>query len=398
MMISIIVPIYNIEKYLPQCIESICHQTYRDLEIVLVNDGSTDGCRDICEDYRKKDSRIVVIHKENGGLVSARKAGLEAASGEYIAYVDGDDWVEPVMYERMYRAITEKNVDIVMCGRYEDTGNVHKPVYHGIAEGKYEKQALIDKVYPKMIVNDAFFEWGIFPGVWDKLFRRDSIERFQLTVDERIVMGEDAACVYPCLLNADSIYIMHECLYHYRQTASSMVKQQQDHAKEREQFRILYRSVNAQLEKYTSIYDLRPQWKKYVLFLMIPRADGLYAGYEELACLFPFSKVQRGMNIVIYGAGTYGQRLFTVLKKSGYCNIAAWVDRNDQELQKMGLPVESPEVIPDRTYDAIIVAITYARSRQALFENLVKSYPAEKIHLIDEELIFSEETMKALGL
>ncbi|MCI8358474.1 MAG: glycosyltransferase [Lachnospiraceae bacterium] len=397
-MISIIVPIYNVEKYLPQCIESICDQTYRDLEIILVNDGSTDGCRSICEHYRKKDSRIVVIHKENEGLVNARKTGVSAASGEYIAYVDGDDWIEPSMYERMYRAITEQNVDVVMCGRYEDTGNVHKAVFQGIPEGKFDKQALIEQVYTKMIVNDLFFEWGIFPSVWDKLFRRGCIERFQMEVDERIVMGEDAACVYPCLLNANSIYIMSECLYHYRQTTSSMVKRAQDYAKEREQFRILYRSVNEQFEKYASIYDLRQQWKKYVLFLMIPRADGLYAGYEELAYLFPFSKVKRGKNVVIYGAGTYGQRLFTVLKKSGFCHIAAWVDRNYQEFQKMGLPVEDPGVIANKSYDAIIAAVTYARSRQALFENLVKSYPEEKIHLIDEDLIFAEETMMALGL
>lgn len=397
-MISIIVPIYNIEQYLPQCIESICNQTYRDLEIVLVNDGSTDGCRDICESYRKKDSRIVVIHKENMGLVSARKAGMRAASGEYIAYVDGDDWIEPVMYERMYQAITKQNVDVVMCGRYEDTGNFHKPVFHGIAEGKYEKAALIEEVYPRMIVNDAFFEWGIFPSVWDKLFRRDCIERFQMAVDERIVMGEDAACVYPCLLHADSVYIMRECLYHYRQTASSMVKRQQDYAKEREQFRILYRSVHAQFEKDASIYDLRQQWKRYVLFLMIPRADGLYAEFERLTCLFPFPNVRRGMNVVIYGAGTYGQRLFNVLTKSGFCNITAWVDRNYQEFQKMGLPVESPKVIHERTYDAIIVAITYARSRQALYKHLTEHYPVEKIHLIDEDLIFSEKTVQALGL
>lgn len=397
-MISIIVPIYNAAQYLEQCLSSICGQTYADIEVIIVDDGSSDGSLAICERFQKQDSRVMVIHKENGGPVSARKLGISHASGEYIAFVDGDDWIEPNMYERMYHMITSQNVDVVMCGRYEDTGDIHKPVFHGIPAGKYDKEALLKDVYPRMIVNESFFEWGVFPGEWDKLFRKESIYSFQMDVDDRIVMGDDAACVYPSLLNADSIYIMDECLYHYRQTTNSVVKRPQDHAKEREQFRILYRSVNAQLEKYISIYDLRPQWKKYVLFLMIPRADGLYAGYEELACLFPFSGVRRGMNIVIYGAGTYGQRLFTVLKKSVFCGIAAWVDRNYQELQKMGLPVESPEVIPDRTYDAIIVAITYARSRQALFENLVKSYPAEKIHLIDEELIFSEETMKALGL
>lgn len=273
-MISVIVPIYNIAGWLPQCIESICAQTYRDLEIILVDDGSTDGCYDICEDYGRRDARITVIHKENGGLVSARKAGVRAASGEYIACVDGDDWIEPVMFERMYHAITEQNTDVVMCGRYEDTGNVSRQVFHGIPEGRYEKEALKREVYPSMIVKDAFFEWGIFPGIWDKLFRKNCVKDFQMAVDERLMMGEDAACVYPCLLNVNSIYIMRECLYHYRQTVSSMVKRQQDYEKEREQFRILYHSVDKELAKYISVYDLRDQWKKYVLFLMIPRADG----------------------------------------------------------------------------------------------------------------------------
>lgn len=102
-MISVIVPIYNVAVYLEQCMESILRQTYTELEIILVDDGSTDGCYQICEEYKKKDSRVVVLHKENGGLVSARKAGIQAATGNYIAWVDGDDWIEPDMYERMYR-------------------------------------------------------------------------------------------------------------------------------------------------------------------------------------------------------------------------------------------------------------------------------------------------------
>ncbi len=114
--ISIIVPIYNIASYLRQCIESILRQTYTDLEIILVDDGSTDGCYEICEEYRQKDSRVTVIHKENGGLVSACKAGIRAAAGDLNACVDGDDWIEPDMYERMYRKMTGQDVDVVMCG------------------------------------------------------------------------------------------------------------------------------------------------------------------------------------------------------------------------------------------------------------------------------------------
>ena len=100
-MISIIVPVYNIEKYLPRCLDSLIGQSFLDIEIIIVDDGSTDGCYYICEEYGRKDPRIVVIHKTNGGLVSARKVGMKAARGEYIAYVDGDDWIEPQMYEQM---------------------------------------------------------------------------------------------------------------------------------------------------------------------------------------------------------------------------------------------------------------------------------------------------------
>ena len=119
-LISIIVPIYNIEPYLEDCIKSLTVQTYKNIEIILVDDGSTDGCPDICDKYASLDSRIVVIHKKNGGLVSARKAGLEKSSGKYIGYVDGDDWVEPLMYEDMYNNMKTSNSDIVASGHKRD--------------------------------------------------------------------------------------------------------------------------------------------------------------------------------------------------------------------------------------------------------------------------------------
>lgn len=396
--ISIIIPIYNICPYLENCIVSVCAQTYHNLQIILVDDGSTDGSEEICDRYAAKDDRIKVIHKPNGGLVSARKAGLRAATGKYIAYVDGDDWIEPDMYERIYHKMLAENVDIVMCGRYEDTGNMCKEVYHGVEEGRYGKAELIRYIYPKMIAGEEFFEWGIFPSVWDKLFRRECVETHQMAVDDRIVMGEDAACVYPALLNAESIYVMHECLYHYRQTTSSMVKRVQDYEKEREQFHVLYQSVERTFQRDSYIYDLRQQWKKYVLFLMIPRADSLYRGYEKLDYLFPFSEVKRGSDIVLYGAGTYGQRLYKYLQKTGFCKVVAWVDRNFEELSKNGLSVVSPTEISKLHYDAIVIVNTYEKSRWRLYNDLIRKYSSEKVHLIDTDLIFSKATMQAFGL
>lgn len=398
MMISIIIPIYNVEAYLSQCIESVCSQTYRNLEIILVDDGSTDLCPQICDEFACRDSRIVVIHKKNEGLVKARKDGIQAAHGFYIGYVDGDDWIEPNMFERLYETLTVEDVDVVMCGHYEDTEETHRIVYHGISEGKYDKNALKNFVYPNMIVNGEFFEWGVFPGVWDKLFKREYLEKYQMAVSDEITMGEDAACIYPSLLNVNRIFILKECLYHYRQTPSSMIKKDIDARLQKKQFRILYHSVLDSFQQYTDIYDLTKQWKEYILFLMVPRAEVLYDGIEKLDYLFPFPNVKRGSDIILYGMGTYGQCLYKYIKRTRFCNILACVDRNYIELRKQGMRVESPDDIEKYEYDAIVIANSFAKVRSEIYRNFVEKYPVEKIHVMDEELIKSDVVQRAFGL
>ena len=397
-MISVIVPIYNVSAYLEACVESIRNQTYKDLEIILVDDGSTDGSYDICERFKDRDSRIQVIHKENSGAAGARKAGMSVASGRYIAFVDGDDWIEPDMFERMYQTMSEQDADIVMCGWYEDTGTARKELFHAMRGGKYEKENLQQEMYPRMIAGEHFFEWNIFPVVWGKLFCRACIEEFLFSVDERITMGEDLVCVYPSLLRADSIYIMQECFYHYRQTTSSVSKAVPDPSLERMRFQVLYQTVMKELVDQPESYDLIEQWQKHILFLMVPRADGLYNGYEELEYLFPFPQVEKGSRIILYGAGTFGQRLYAYLKRSGFCQVAAWVDRNYLQLQEMGLSVEAPTVLPEKEYDAIVIANMFWKSREALYRELCKKYTGREVYMIDEELIFSQDTMRAFGL
>ena len=397
-MISVVVAIYNIEDYLRQCIESLIAQTYTDMEIILVDDGSVDQSGAICDEYEKRDSRIKVIHKRNGGAVSARKAGLRMAKGEYVTCIDGDDWVEPVMYERMFQKLENEDVDVVMCGRYEDTGMCSRKVYQGVKEGRYNKKQMQKEVYPKMLAGTEFFEWGIFPSTWDKLFRRECLYDWQMRVDSRIMMGDDAACVYPCLLSADSIYVMRQCFYHYRQTTSSMIKQIRQKGEERERYRILFHTVDQIFSEYAGIYDLREQWLRYMMFLMTPRADILYQNINELDYLFPFPNVKKKSRIILYCAGTYGQRLYQFLKKTGFCEITAWVDRNYQELRRQGLFVESPEVIQGRSYDAIVIANMFAKGKREIYRELRYRYPGSNIYLPDDGLIASADTVKAFGL
>lgn len=396
--ISAIIPVYNTEKYLRQCLDSVLSQTFKNMEVICVDDGSTDACPQILDAYAVQDHRVRVIHKENGGLVSARKTGLIAASGEYIGYVDSDDWIEPDMYEKLLRALESEKVDIAMCGRYEDTEKNSKAVYHGFEEGRYDKEKLIEKIYPDMIVNEKFFEWGIFPGLWDKLFRRECLESFQMAVDERLTMGEDAACVYPCLLHAESICILPDCLYHYRQSMGSMVRKKEDTELARMRFRVLYHSVMESLERYKSIYDLRKQWRDYLLFLMVPRADVLYQGIEELDYLFPFPEVKKGSDIIIYGMGTYGQRLYRFVKASNICNVVAMADQNAGALREQGFPVIFPDEIGHYQCDAIVIAGSFAGVRDLIYRDLRDRYPDTKICGMDEGLIKSEETLRKFDL
>lgn len=210
-LISVIVPVYNVEKYLHKCIESIIRQTYTNLEILLIDDGSTDSSGIICDCYAEKDMRIKVFHKENGGQASARNFALEIAKGEFIGFVDSDDWIEPEMYQRLYEAIVANNVDISMCGRanISETGKVLNNVFtfkDGFSMSSSE-------AIKRFLLLD-----GIDSASWDKLFKRE------IAVKHRYPLGlicEDIPYVYNCIKSAKRIYHVGESFYNYLQRNNS---------------------------------------------------------------------------------------------------------------------------------------------------------------------------------
>ena len=240
--LSIIVPVYNVCAFLEQCIDSILAQTFTDYELILVDDGSTDGSGEICDRYARLDGRIKVIHKENGGVVSARKAGIKAASGAYAGYVDGDDWIDPHMYEKMVHYMQKYDCDLIMC----DVANENKslPFSSGstrvdIEDGYYDLQRLKEKILPNMIYAGEFFKFGIYPVIWNKLYRREKLITHQMAIDDTIRTGEDAACVYPYIFHSESMYFMKNMtLYHYRHSQHQMTAVYDDMYFER--FKALY--------------------------------------------------------------------------------------------------------------------------------------------------------------
>lgn len=221
--LSVIVPIYGVEKYLRQCVESILSQTYQDMEIILVDDGSKDSCPAICDEYANKYSVIRVLHKPNGGLVSARKAGLEAATGQYITFVDGDDYIDSDMYEKICAIAKSTNADIVVTGfkcMYSDRILEWNDT---LPRGLYTKPDLENDVYPIMMCHENTLERKMAPAVWNKIFKRELLEKVLPDVPEKIKDGEDAAITYPCMLLAEKVFFSPEDhAYNYRILSESM--------------------------------------------------------------------------------------------------------------------------------------------------------------------------------
>ena len=170
-MISVIIPVYKVEQYLDACVESVVHQTYTDLEIILVDDGSPDGCPALCDRWAKKDSRIKVVHKKNGGLSSARNAGLAVARGEYIGFVDSDDYVDTAMYEDLMRVMLQDEKTMVVSSPIiRNTGGVFTPY----KVGTYEYKDGDSMTFPEYM--QRFLEGKMDATVWNKLYKREFIQ------------------------------------------------------------------------------------------------------------------------------------------------------------------------------------------------------------------------------
>ena len=263
-MISVIVPVYKIEEYLRQCLESLSAQTLDDMEIVIVDDGSPDGCPEICDEYAAKDARMKVVHKQNGGLLSARKAGVAASSGDYIGFVDGDDWVEPETFMNMHNAIIKYSPDMVLSDFLSDFGERREPSDQCFEEGFYDRARLESEIFLKMLFDGRFYRFGVNPNCWSKLVKRELIEKNLSPVDERIRMGEDAAFIYPCMLDSQSITCVKTPTYHYRITEQSMSNAYDERLKDI----ILLPYKRLKEKNAESDFDISSQLDYYLLYMV----------------------------------------------------------------------------------------------------------------------------------
>ncbi|MEY8483749.1 glycosyltransferase family 2 protein [Lachnospiraceae bacterium 48-21] len=223
---SIIVAVFNGKQYIKRCIESVISQRNADFELIIVDDGSTDGTSEICDIY-KNTEKVKVIHQENKGHTVARKRGLFEAKGIYIIFLDADDWLSDDFLIKIEDAINGVDVppDIVSFNynRIDENGICNK-IFTDFKSGLYDKQSLNKQLYPYMLCDSRkqFYTFGVFPTLWSKLFKRKIILNVINMLDDRVVLGEDAFCVFLSLYRCENLLIMDECLYNYQINSQSL--------------------------------------------------------------------------------------------------------------------------------------------------------------------------------
>ncbi len=379
--VSIVIPVYNSEKYLKQCLDSIVGQSYKNFQIVLVDDGSTDRSGDICNEYARKDDRFKVIHQKNAGTVKARKVGAIEADGDYVYYVDSDDWLEKNTMEVFANIVQQYGVDMIWISNKKEYENGKCfTSYIPFENGLYSKLWIRNRMIYQLMNTNRFYENSQRLTLWNYLINRKLLLKNQKVIDDRIRLLDDATMVYFCLLDADNIYVYKDIYYHYMQRSNTLKKRRDP--KDLERLQLAYKALVNKFVREEESEILLKQAKYLVLYSMLLSVDGQL---KITHGLFPYRDFQKGSRVVVYGAGVFGRKVVDVLIQTRYAEIVAWVDENFLAYQKEGFQVESPDMLLDLEYDYIILGVLLSNIREDIIHALVK-YHVEKERIIDIDL------------
>ena len=331
-MLSVVVPVYNVEKYLDECVSSILNQTAKDLEIILVDDGSTDSSGTLCDIWAEKDSRIRVYHKPNGGLMSAWKHGVRKASGAYVGFVDSDDWIDPDMYEKMLAAADETGAGIICAAfvsEYED-GRQSFAV-NNLEPGLYNKDRILTEISPYLFISQKHHDRILYPSRWSKLFKRELLLSILADCDERLTIGEDLVVLFSCLQLTDSVYVMDRFWpYHYRINSASMI--QSFSSTKYEKIDILRQTLLSLNDKYDA-FDYRTQINTDYLALFFRTMENQILSsdrgnlVESLRVSFSADSVQSAIAMSDQSMLSKKHRLYLRLMKCGLIRTVVLIRR-----------------------------------------------------------------------
>lgn len=367
-LISVIVPIYNSQLYLKECINSLINQTFNNLEIVLVDDGSTDGSGLICDTYAAMDERIQVIHKKNEGLVLARKTGMDVAKGKYVTFVDSDDYIELNAYEQIIDKMGDSEPDMVLFGLIEEYRGIYNQKINHIKEGMYLKNDILELILPNMLSYGNYFEFGILPNLVCKLIKREFLSKVQLNIDKMITVGEDAAHTFQLIPFATSIISMDYAPYHYCRREDSMMWKEI----EWERVLLLEKTLRDAFEKAQVNSVMEKQLKEYISFVTLLKSP------DKILSNMPPFNTSSG-DIALYGAGGMGQAVYEKYKDK----ITIWVDKNYIKSKPV---VKKVDFILDSNYSSVFISILNLNICKEVAKNLREKGIDSPIYYYDGKL------------
>ncbi len=383
---SIIVTVYNKEEYLSRCIESIIYQSYTNIEIILINDGSTDDSGVIIDEYAIEDKRIIVKHKNNEGLTKARKDGIEISRGEYVIFVDADDWIQQNACEIFENAVKKSNSDIVVGGISKIFGKHQQIVKEAIHSGIYGENEIENVIIPQMIFTGNFFEKGLSSYICGKAIRKSLVEEIENFIDDNVRFGEGCAWLYIAMLRCRTLCILDDVLYNYAMNDDSMAIS----LTSIEEIFVLYKCL------VNGIYQIKGEHKSLLLqndylafYHLIWKKPDVF-NYDE-AVFFPFYELGKNDRIVIYGAWRYGLSLYKYLKERNFGNVIMLIDKNDGYNESIQREVYTPDSLVGLNYDYIILGSVIYSVIQSMLKTLNEIGIKENVLYLSTERVDLEK-------
>lgn len=385
-LISVIIPAHNVEGFLSDCLDSVMDQTYSNLEIIIIDDGSTDGTGTICDQYAMKDGRIRVEHQVNSGAATARKKGIQLSKGKYLCFVDADDRIDPSMIE--YFAVNIGDCDLITSGCHiETSGGTWFQRDDLFAPGIYEIRPEPNNYFLRNFITfDDRMEDGVLPFLWNKMYKKEIAAEVIENVDLKICYAEDRDFLFQYILKCETIRITHMCLYYYRYHRGSITKSiNKSFMKD---LNNLYLSLEHVFRQHPANKELMHQLQLFILsrIYQIPQYFNFdwemrFDGEKKLfRYLFPFYHLQGEFRLILYGAGTVGLDYYWQIKRKNAFDLVLWVDQNWEKYQDRFAHVVSPERIAEVEYDYVIIAISKPEIVAEIREELrAKGVPESKM-------------------
>ena len=365
--VSIIIPVYNTESYLKRCLDSVVKQSYRNLQIIIIDDGSTDQSGEMCDEYALKDARIEVIHTENGGSVKARKSGLIKAKGEYVGFVDSDDYLDMDMVSVLVKGMDETGADFVHTG-YKEIKDGKKLECINFFERIFEFKTVEDKEeFFRQFYLNIKNNQTISYSIWSKLFRRELILKCFNELDDMQQVGEDALCLARCILESNKIYLLPVALYNYCTRSNSLSHE------EAEDFFPKQVVLCSHVIRLLQYYGYSEKWKPEIYdFLKSSLLPVVKTEKKQIMNQFYLSNIDflKGKKVIIYGAGAVGIDIYMQLIGYKEIEIVCIVDEKVRFVND--IEVRNKCEIPSIEYDLILIAVQRSAVMEQIKEGLLE--------------------------